>query len=315
MRAAVVERVRAPGGGPGRRRPTPPSPVRRTCSCGSTPPRSPRPTPASGAPGSPAGSRPSPGWRSASAGRGAGAGQRLLRRGRGRRGQVDRRRRRRRGVRHGRAADGHARRARRRCGREGRPEARRRQPRRRGRGALRRHDRPALPPRQGDRPARAPRSWSSARRGPIGTNAVQLARHFGGASPACSGANAELVRSLGADHGSSTTRPPTRVAPRAVRRRARHRRHPLAPSGRRLLADGGVLLLVVADLADTLRARGDVRAGPRPSGSRTSRELLDLVAVGALRVVLDEVVPLDDVVAAHERVDSGRKVGNLVLHP
>ena len=64
-----------------------------------------------------------------------------------------------------------------------------------------------------------------------------------------------------------------------------------------------------------LRARGDVRAGTSPERVEDARELLDLVASGALRVVLDRVVPLDEVVAAHERVDSGRKVGNLVLHP
>ena len=86
-------------------------------------------------------------------------------------------------------------------------------------------------------------------------------------------------------------------------------------SGRRLLADGGVLLLAVADLGETLRARGNVKAGPAPERPDDARELLDLVASGALRVVIDRVVPLDEVVAAHARVDSGRKVGNLVLHP
>ena len=86
-------------------------------------------------------------------------------------------------------------------------------------------------------------------------------------------------------------------------------------SGRHLLADGGVLLLVVAELGEILRAHRDVKAGPAPERVEDVRELLDLVASGALRVVLDRVVPLDEVVAAHERVDSGRKVGNLVLHP
>jgi hypothetical protein len=32
-------------------------------------------------------------------------------------------------------------------------------------------------------------------------------------------------------------------------------------------------------------------------------------------VVLDEVLHLDWIVAAHDRVDSGRKVGNLVVRP
>ena len=32
-------------------------------------------------------------------------------------------------------------------------------------------------------------------------------------------------------------------------------------------------------------------------------------------MVLDEVLHLDWIVAAHDRVDSGRKVGNLVVRP
>lgn len=32
-------------------------------------------------------------------------------------------------------------------------------------------------------------------------------------------------------------------------------------------------------------------------------------------MVLDEVLDLEQIAAAHERVDSGRKVGNLVVRP
>jgi hypothetical protein len=45
--------------------------------------------------------------------------------------------------------------------------------------------------------------------------------------------------------------------------------------------------------------------------------LLGLVAAGTLRVVHDPVGADDfatDLVAAHRRIDSGRKVGNIVLH-
>ena len=64
-----------------------------------------------------------------------------------------------------------------------------------------------------------------------------------------------------------------------------------------------------------MRARGDVRAGTAPERAEDVRELLTWSPSGDLRVVLDRVVPLDDVVAAHERADSGRKVGNVVLNP
>jgi NADPH:quinone reductase-like Zn-dependent oxidoreductase len=152
--------------------------------------------------------------------------------------------------------------------------------------------------------------------GAIGTSAVQLARHAGATVTAVtSGANADLVRSLGAEHVvDHTTTDVTSLTERydvvldTVGNVS-------TASGRRLLADGGVLLLAVADLGETLRARGNVKAGPAPERPDDARELLDLVASGALRVVIDRVVPLDEVVAAHARVDSGRKVGNLVLHP
>ena len=152
--------------------------------------------------------------------------------------------------------------------------------------------------------------------GAIGTSAVQLARHAGATvTGVTSGANADLVRSLGAEHVvDHTTTDVTSLTERydvvldTVGNVS-------TASGRRLLADGGVLLLAVADLGETLRARGNVKAGPAPERPDDARELLDLVASGALRVVIDRVVPLDEVVAAHARVDSGRKVGNLVLHP
>jgi NADPH:quinone reductase-like Zn-dependent oxidoreductase len=152
--------------------------------------------------------------------------------------------------------------------------------------------------------------------GAIGTSAVQLAKHAGATvTGVTSGANADLVRSLGADHVIDHTT--TDLA--SVTERydvVLDTVGTLSPaSGRRLLADGGVLLLAAADLGEFLRARGDVRVGTAPERVEDARELLDLVASGALRVVLDRVVPLDDVVAAHERTDSGRKVGNIVLNP
>ena len=43
--------------------------------------------------------------------------------------------------------------------------------------------------------------------------------------------------------------------------------------------------------------------------------LLDLVAAGDLEVVIDRTLPLDEIVEAYRVVDSGRKVGNLVVTP
>ena len=50
----------------------------------------------------------------------------------------------------------------------------------------------------------------------------------------------------------------------------------------------------------------EVRAAARP-------ELLALAAEGRLRVVVDAVLPLDEVVEAHRRIDSGHTTGKIVL--
>jgi len=152
--------------------------------------------------------------------------------------------------------------------------------------------------------------------GAVGSAAVQLA-HLGGAhvTAVCSARNADLVRSLGAeevvDHTTTSVLdlPATfDVVLDAVGNLDRR-------TGRRLLAPQGVLLLAVAGLADTVLSRGSVRTGPIAEDPADFAWLLERVAAGELRAVVDRTLPLSEVVEAHRIVDSGRKVGNLVLVP
>ncbi|AKU14884.1 NAD(P)-dependent alcohol dehydrogenase [Luteipulveratus mongoliensis] len=152
--------------------------------------------------------------------------------------------------------------------------------------------------------------------GAVGTNAVQLAKRLGARVTALTSApNAALVASLGADRVIDYAATPLaeitdrfdviidtvgNVSPAAWKA---------------LLAHHGVLLLVVANLVNTIRARGNVKTGTVPERAEEFEELLRLVASGELTVVIDQVLPLDQIVAAHERVDSGHKVGNLIVHP
>jgi NADPH:quinone reductase-like Zn-dependent oxidoreductase len=150
--------------------------------------------------------------------------------------------------------------------------------------------------------------------GAIGTNAVQLARHFGAEVTAvCSAANAPLVTELGATHVIDyTTTDLASITERydvvldAVGNLT-------IASGRRLLADGGKLLLAVGSLADTLRARGDVAAGSSKERVSDIEVLLSLLEDGSLRTVVDGSFPLDEIVAAHRRVATGHKVGNVLV--
>jgi NADPH:quinone reductase-like Zn-dependent oxidoreductase len=155
--------------------------------------------------------------------------------------------------------------------------------------------------------------------GAVGTNAVQLAKHLGATVTAVTSAqNAELVTALGADRAVDYRVTPTSAL-------AEHGERfdvvfdtvgALSPrTGRPLLAEGGRLLLAAATLGEMIAARGPVKTGTAPQRPEDFTMLLDLVGSGALRVVVDDTLPLDRLAAAHARVDSGRKTGNLVLHP
>lgn len=149
--------------------------------------------------------------------------------------------------------------------------------------------------------------------GAIGTNAVQLATHAGATVTAVtSRPNAQLVAGLGADRVVDHTAGPVDGRYDVVLDTV----GTLSPAtGRRLLADGGVLLLAAATLAETVVPRRWVRAGAAPERVGDMVALLERVAKGELAVVIEDVLGLDGIVAAYERVDSGRKVGNLVVRP
>lgn len=152
--------------------------------------------------------------------------------------------------------------------------------------------------------------------GAVGTNAVQLAKHLGATVTAVtSAANAELVAGLGADrvidHTSEDLATITErfdVVLDAVGNLS-------ITSGRRLLSPTGVLVLTAASLRDTVRARGKVVAASAPERAPDFDFLLRLVADGTLTVVHDQAYELDDIVEAHRRVDSGHKVGNVIVRP
>lgn len=152
--------------------------------------------------------------------------------------------------------------------------------------------------------------------GAIGTAAIQLAIHYGAVvTGVTSTRNLDLVSDLGAHRVIDYTATPVTeladlydVVLDAVGNLD-------IESGRGLLTDGGVLLLAVADLPETLRARGNVKAGPAPEKAADFAELVGLLATGELTSVIDKVAGLDEVAALHTRVDSGRKVGNVILQP
>lgn len=155
--------------------------------------------------------------------------------------------------------------------------------------------------------------------GAVGSAAVQLAHHAGAhVTGVTSAANADFVRGLGAERTVDY-----RVTSLDALADAGERfdivldtvGNVSTASGRRLLADGGVLLLAVAGLGQLIAARGNVKAGPASEDPQHLAEVLRLAADGVLAPLIEATHPLDGIAAAYARVDSGRKRGNLVLHP
>ncbi len=138
--------------------------------------------------------------------------------------------------------------------------------------------------------------------GAVGTYAVQLAsRHFGAdVTGVCSGANLELVQSLGASQVIDYTRQDFTqsgatydVVFDAVGK--------LTPAqGKKALKPGGVYLNVHAD----------------SDGGEKLEDLLvlkELVEAGKLKPVIDRVYPLEQIVEAHRYVEQGHKKGNVAI--
>ncbi|WP_306232708.1 NAD(P)-dependent alcohol dehydrogenase [Agrococcus beijingensis] len=150
--------------------------------------------------------------------------------------------------------------------------------------------------------------------GAVGTSAVQVARLAGArVTGVASTGNAELVRRLGAERVIDYARSPVErlderfdVVVDTV--------GGTTASRTRLLAEGGTLLQVLATLGQTVTARGRVKAGVASVRPEHMRQLLAQVASGELDPVV-QALPLAEIARAHEIVDSGRKVGNLVVNP
>ena len=163
--------------------------------------------------------------------------------------------------------------------------------------------------------------------GSLGVFAVQLAKYFGAhVTAVCSGGNADLVRSLGADEVIDyTTRSfieDRRVYdvildvlgkagfPRSVR--------VLKPGGRYLLVGfaggaGSIARALVTGGLVHLRGRARFITGAAAPVQADLVFLRDLIDAGRLRTVIGRRHTLDEIVDAHRYADSGHKVGNVAV--
>jgi NADPH:quinone reductase-like Zn-dependent oxidoreductase len=157
--------------------------------------------------------------------------------------------------------------------------------------------------------------------GSIGTFAVQLARHYGAeVTGVDSTAKLEMVRSLGAEHVIDYTREDFTkngqtydVIFDTVGK---------SPFGRSLrsLNENGVYLLANPRLAHMLRGLWTTKTSNKTvyfaTASANAEDLLflrELMEAGALKAVIDRSYPLEQIVEAHRYVETGQKLGNLVI--
>jgi len=157
--------------------------------------------------------------------------------------------------------------------------------------------------------------------GAIGSAGVQLAKHFGATvAGVCSGANVELVKSLGADTVIDYTRDDFTkngktydlifdVVGATTFDRCKHSLKP-----------NGVFLQNIMELTDVVRvlwtsiaSRKKIKGGVAINNLKRMSFIAELVAAGKLRPVIDRSYPLERIAEAFKHVEQGHKKGNVVI--
>jgi len=157
--------------------------------------------------------------------------------------------------------------------------------------------------------------------GSVGTFGVQLAKCYGAeVTGVCSTGNLELVGSLGADHIIDYTQEDFTlnadtydVVFDAVGKSS-------FSQSKRALKDDGIYLTTVPALGSILQKLKTSMFGSKkvalPAIGQKTEDLLflkELIEAGKLKVVMDRIYPLEEIVEAHRYVDTGHKVGHVAI--
>ena len=158
--------------------------------------------------------------------------------------------------------------------------------------------------------------------GSVGSAAVQLARHYGAeVSGVCSGANLEMVKSLGARMVFDYTREDFTLHAGTYDLIFDTVGKCLFARCKDALKKNGVFLTTVPSLQVLRPPLGEGRkikfaaAGMQPAGKK-AKDLLflkELIEAGNFKAVIDRRYPLEQVAEAHRYVEQGHKKGNVVI--
>jgi len=155
--------------------------------------------------------------------------------------------------------------------------------------------------------------------GAVGTMSVQLAKQRGlEVTAVSSGANSELMKELGANHVIDYKREDFMHNGRrydvvmdtigtAPYSRARTS---LTPTGRHLMVFGNLASMIGTARHKAVITRTEKNSPPTPSNFE---QLMRLAEHGEITPIIESVLPFERIAEAHRRVDSGHKVGSIVL--
>ena len=160
--------------------------------------------------------------------------------------------------------------------------------------------------------------------GGVGTFAIQLAKRMGAEVTAVDhGAKRELMRALGADHVldyaredfTASGRRFDRIVDPVARRRMAQYRRVLKADGTFVVVGGNIRTLIATALASlSTRSDGqDLGLLIWRAATADMTELLEFVASGAIRPVVDRVYPLEETGEALRRVGEGKALGKVVV--
>lgn len=157
--------------------------------------------------------------------------------------------------------------------------------------------------------------------GSVGSACVQIAKHLGAhVTGVCSGANAELVRGLGADrvidYGAQDVITPSEyydmvidtvgTVPWSQAQRG------LRPGGKMVLIAGKTSDMLFGSLKAALKGKTLI-GGVASEAPEVLQAVVDLAAEGTFNPVIGQRFAFDDMKAAHAYVDTGHKRGNVVI--
>ncbi len=157
--------------------------------------------------------------------------------------------------------------------------------------------------------------------GSIGTYSAQIARYFGATVTGVDRTEKlKMLRALGVDHAIDYTKEDYTkngetydliidvVGRRSVRRRLKL----LKQDGYYFLAFAGFAQIVLG-LWTSLTSTKQLKIESARQSGEDLRFLKELIEAGEIKTVLDKQYPLEQTAAAHQYVDTGQKIGNVVI--